>query len=57
MLLSFAAWIQLSFLSGYPKSTIHRALQGTIPRVLSSIPWDIFLSLSFCRSIPPIAIF
>ena len=54
MLLSFAAWIQLSFLSSYPKSAIHRALQGAIPRVLSRTPWDISLSLSFCRSILPL---
>ena len=54
MLHSSAAWIQLSFLSSYPKSAIHRALQGGIPLVLSCTPWDISLSLSFCRSILPV---
>ena len=54
MLLSFAAWIQLSFLSTYTKSAIHRALQGAIPRVLTRTPWDISLSLSFRCSILPL---
>ena len=54
MLLNCGASIQLSFLSSYPKSPIHRALQGAIPRVLSRTPWDISLSLSFCRSILPL---
>ena len=54
MLLSFAAWIQLSFLSSYPKLAIHRALQGAIPRVLSHTPWGISLSLSFYRVILPL---
>ena len=54
MLLSFAAWIQLSSLSSYPKSAIHRALQGAVPRLLSPTPWDISLSLFFCRSILPL---
>ena len=54
MLLSFAAWIQLSVLSGYPKSAIYRALQGAVSRVLSRTPWDTALSLSFCLSILPL---
>ena len=54
MLLSSAAWIQLYFLSSYPKSAIHCALQGAILRELSRTPWDISLSLSFYRSILPL---
>ena len=54
MLLSFAPWIELGFLSRYPKSAIYRALQGTVSRRLSRTPWDTSLSLSFCLSIPPL---
>ena len=54
MLLSLVAWIQLSFLSGYPKSAIYRALQGAVPQVLSHTPWDTALSLSSGLSILPL---
>ena len=51
--------LPLSYPRSNPKgrgfvSAIHRALQGTIPRVLSRTPWGISLSLSFCRSILPL---
>ena len=47
VLLSFAAWVRISLLSGFPTSAIAQALYGAVLRDLSRAGWDISLSLTF----------
>ena len=47
-LLSVASWAQLACLSGYPRSTVLRALHSAVPRIISRTPWDVDSTLGWC---------
>ena len=47
-LLSIASWAQLACLSGYPQSTVLRALHSAVPRIISRTPWDVDSTLQWC---------